>query len=299
MINLSIEKDISKGSVPGGPLPNLANVGAPITLVGYGRSGTSLLQSVFDNHPLFEAAGETTELIFGSYMAAEAARDTIRWQLDGQGKEVAHDLRCGEAVRGALVGALPSNKPRWMQKPIGLPGLRPYPKEYDPAAGERQPCPADWYWRVLNNTFPQGRFFTILRQPCDVVLSSADFWGWKQPDVWTMLAEHAAIMMHPTARLEYAISFDDLLRDTEGELRKLFTRFDVPWHDDVMKAKAVMHVPAPGRTTLSPQQVSRRDQWHRLDPTAAQPWATEIVVAYWKRFGLMFDLPPQFPKFNV
>ncbi len=272
-------------------MPNPENVCAPLSLVAYGRSGTSVLQAVFEAHPMFEVAGETTELIFGAHLAVEMSRDLIRGQTDPGGEYLSQPMRAALAARAALLSILPSDKPHWMQKPIGLPMLRPYAQGPDKSAGLNGPCPPEWYWSVLKNVFPKGRYFTVLRQPCDVVLSAIDYWGWDERVVWQNLADHCRILMHEASQVEYAVNFENLVEDPEAAITRLFEKFEIPWHDCVMCAMKKIHVPGKGRANINPRQMSRRDQWRRLNPSAVPPGAILDIDRLWHKFDLSFELP--------
>ena len=274
-------------------MPNPDNVASPITLVSFGRSGSSLIANAFERHPEFSNAGETVNLIVGSWRAVELANPVLNASIE-DGRYVSGEARASRLVRQALATTVPSDRPRWFQKPIGVPKditeiFRD--DEWDEAAV--------WYWKVFTQSFPGAKYFTILRNPFDVILSARDYWGYDEAALWWSLGLMSHLLAHPSSPVQYALRFEDLVRDPRAAITALFLYLDVPFHEDVMAAFSHIHVPAKGREQLAPGEVSRRSGWESLDPTAAQSgrYHTRFlgpVLKLYEKFDVDVELPPQF-----
>jgi hypothetical protein len=269
-------------------MPNLRNIEAPVTLVAFGRSGTSLLSGLFDRHPDFSFAGETANLLFGSWHAVEFSASGIPPLVEG-GAHVSNEKRAARAVRQAFLTCVPDDRPRWFHKPIGVPIVVPVLFRID-----QWPEAAEWYWKVMRASFPKARYFTVVRNPCDVVLSAQSFWGYNQATMWHSLGLFSYIVSHPSSPVEYAIRFEDLTRDRRKVAEDLFAYIEAPFDAEVMDAFGEVHVPAAGRERLAEAGASRRSDWERLDPRAASPNFVEPIARLFSKFGFELELPEQF-----
>jgi hypothetical protein len=279
-------------------MPSPDNAGSPITLVSFGRSGSSLIANAFERHPEFSNAGETVNLIIGTWRAVELANPVLNASIE-DGRYVTGDVRAARLVRQALATTVPSDRPRWFQKPIGVPvGITEIfsNDEWDEAA--------TWYWKVFAQSFPGARYFTILRNPFDVILSARDYWGYDEATLWWSLGLMSHLLSHPSSLVKYAVRFEDLVRDPRDTVGALFEHLEVPFHEDVMAAFSQVHVPAKGREQLAPGAVSRRSDWDGLDPSAAQSgrYPTRFlgpVLALFEKFDIDVEIPVQFKRGRV
>src|ERR1041385_3414644 len=186
-------------------MPNQENIDRPVTLAAHGRSGTTVLAKVFEYHPDFAYVGETANLIFNAWSAVEFSAGSLM-HTDETDRMVSDDERAARVVRQAVVSCLPDTRPSWFQKPIGVPTV--VPKKF---GNDRWPEAAEWYWKVMGRSFPRAKFFTVLRNPCDVVLSSKSYWGYGEADMWWSLGFLSYILVHQSSPIRYAILFDDLV----------------------------------------------------------------------------------------
>ncbi|HTA64930.1 MAG TPA: sulfotransferase [Xanthomonadaceae bacterium] len=258
------------------PIPALANHRALAFLIGFPRSGTTLLNQVLDGHPAICAIEEkpTVQKIMdgvrnmpGGYPHALAEFDAfdVEWLRDAYFRSAAEH---GAADPSRLV-------------------FDKFPMNTTLVA-------------LLHRVFPQARFVFALRHPCDVVLSCfmqsfqlnnmmANFctladavaFYTRTMDLWQIYREQLPLAVH-------TIRYEDVVDDFDGQVRALCAFLDVPWQDDLrdFSRKALER----GRiTTPSYEQVSRpiyreaRYRWERyrefLEPfmPALQP--------YIERFG--------------
>ena len=198
----------------------------PVFLVGFPRSGTTLLEQMLDAHPALRTLEEkdTIDVVRrrvaampGGYPDALAtlsacALDDLRALYRG---EVARHLGGGpaSASSGLLVDKMPLNSIE---------------------AG------------LIHRLFPRARFLLALRHPADVVLSN--FMQAFKPNAamvqFGSLAAaarfYAAVMglwqqyqrVLPLA--VHVVRYEDLVADVEGETRRILAFLDLPWESRVL-----------------------------------------------------------------
>jgi hypothetical protein len=275
-------------------MPNPSNIGAPITLIAHGRSGTSVIHKLFEQHPDVDSLGETADLVLGVWYSLGVSEDIVRGQFDSSGRMVNYELRSVEAFRAMYMAMFPSEKKYWMQKPIGASFVRDAGRFW----GHEAEFIA-WYWDSMATLFPQGKFMTILRNPCDVVLSSADYWGMSQSDAWKSVGLMARVLSHPKSLATHAISFDELVRDPKTEIQKLCDAAGVTFDSCMIKATEFVHVPKMGTFVQSQElekervvrKFSRQEQWSELDCTAIDEAAIESLRILWEKYRAPLELP--------
>lgn len=274
-------------------MPNTRNVCEPITLLAHGRSGTSLMHRIFESHSQFDVIGESCELIFGTWGAIERTKGIIRGQYDN-GVLVPFEERCIRGVRQVLITVCYSEHPRWMQKPIALPSTYP-----EGTIRTNVQLFGSLYWRVFKLVFPYARYFTILRNPCDVVISSKEYWGRSEKDTWKALSFIARILNHSGSLLEYGVVFDKLVKDPHSEINYLFTKFGLDVEDQIFDQFNLIHVPSKGRENIDPRKISRSNQWDLLDPKAVTQEDINAIASLWHRFNAEFEIPKHFIEFGL
>jgi hypothetical protein len=270
-------------------MPNASNIDAPIVLVGPGRSGTSLLSSVFGNHADCASVGETVNFIFGIWTALHASASLIPPLVEA-GRTVPDDERAGRLVREAFLTTLPDDRGDWMQKPIGVPNVLVETFRDDSGSDEA----AAFYWRVLRSSFPRARYITLLRHPCDVVLSGVAHWGQDEVTLWTRFSDLARFMTHPDAPPVHAVMYDDLVGDPEKTVRELCTAVGLSFEPSMLDAFKRVHVAAPGREAPERTAFSRRHEWSGLNPAWVTTAQRDSLTALFARFGRTLDWPDAF-----
>ena len=269
-------------------MPNHHNADAPITLISAGRSGTSLCAQLFAHHPDCVAVGETANVIFGAWNAVRTSTPYVLPQFE-DGRPMPDDERAARAVRQTFVTCFPDERAHWMQKPIGIPKAM---QAFDDPAGDDAIAQ---YWRVLRTTFPRGRFFTILRHPCDAVLSGRAHWGMDEHRLWTALGWMARYLTDAASPVRYAVQYDRLVRDPAGATRELFAAVDMPYQDGVLEAFDTTYVPTPGRERPSASGYSRRADWHDLNPQMLERRHRDAITRLFERFGVELEWPHHLP----
>ena len=171
-------------------MPNPDNITRPITLVSYGRSGTSLVHRVLGSHPQVDACGETQPLIFGTWEATSRVRNVIRPDTHLP-KGVDFDERCAKAVRAVFLAHFDApGKPRWAHKPINLPYTFDRRQKENP---RRMARAIESYWPIMNACFPEATAITVLRHPYDVALSAQAYWGHPIERIWRHMVRMACV----------------------------------------------------------------------------------------------------------
>jgi len=269
-------------------MPNPDNSDSPITLLSYGRSGTSLTMSIMRAHPDVLACGETGQMIFGVWQAMERVRGVIRPDPVLGGTE-AHDARCGKAVRAVFEATFPDEgQPRWFQKPINTSATF-----RQAMSGRSAQKKGDWYWNVLNTCFPNGQTLTILRHPYDVVLSSAEYWKADPAGSWEAIVGMAELILHERSTIDFALSHRRLVEEPQAEIARLLTHVGLSHHPRCFKATEKVYVPERKVNRVPKDQMqdhvargfSRRDEWHKLDTAKFKDSDRETLVRMWARFG--------------
>ena len=146
-------------------MPNINTIDRPVSLVGTGRSGTTLLTNVFRQHPAFESYGETANLLFPSYYYAEKCLPFCRPKINNDNAAEHATI----ATRAMLNGVFPDEKEYWFHKPIMIPSVR---RNFD-----NFELFASWYWQTYKNLFPEAYTMTVIRRPESVIASYMRRWG--------------------------------------------------------------------------------------------------------------------------
>ncbi len=277
-------------------MPNLSNIQRPITLIAPGRSGTTLIGNLFARHPEFCSVGETVNLIFGAWHAVELAQLTVTSlpQNFHGGVPVTDDDLAARLARQACLTCYPDDQPRWFHKPIGIPAALGY--KFGPRF---QSEVATWYWKVMRMSFPDAKYFTILRHPCDVVLSAKAFWGYDEAGIWGSLGYLASLLTHSDSPVQYAIRFDNLIQNRDRVVRELFDFLELPFRPEVLGAFSEMYAAAKDRPRPDQQRWSRHDAWEQLDPTNAAPPHLKAIEALFAKFNIPLDWPAHFSAKRV
>jgi hypothetical protein len=278
-------------------MPTQVNVTSPITLVAHGRSGTSLLHNVFSAHPDVDPVGETANLVLGIGYAVDSVEDIVPGRYDVDGQFVAYARRRAQAIRSAYVAMFPSEKPRWMQKPIGA--------SFAMDIFGQMSSKVDfftWYWQVMLGAFPDGKYITILRNPADVVLSSTQYWGLTEKMIWDGLGSMAKIISHVDSPISYAVHYDELINDPETQIRKLCGIVDLSFHPNMLAATKKIYVPKIGveianvdeERSRHERRFSREEEWGKLDLNSVTRDTLLDLKNLWARFNFELPLPKRF-----
>lgn len=215
-------------------MPNAGNVDAPITLVGPGRSGTTLITGIFERHSQFSVVGESAHLVWSSYYWLNRwLRNTGPFPGERTLSETARD-----GVYASLCATYPAAEPHWFHKPI-----------FEPAVHIRfadQHKFRSWYWETSRELFPRGRFLTVLRDPATTAASTMQRWDNTEEQAFTRIRRVYELMLHPASRVELVLRFDDLQQRPEETVRRLMAFAGVSFEPAQMTAFDWRYVPNTG-----------------------------------------------------
>lgn len=192
----------------------------PIFLIGFPRSGTTLLEQVLDSHPALQALEEKPMV---------AAMEQAFVEMTGDG----------------TLQALGGDQIRELRRVYFQEAARHLARRPDSRLVDKLPLnivSAPLIWRV----FPEARFIFALRHPCDVVLSCmmqsfahndamagfvslesiAEIYA-RTMDAWRETTERLPLHWQ-------RIRYEDLIEDFEPEIRKLLDFIGVDWSDAVL-----------------------------------------------------------------
>jgi hypothetical protein len=249
-------------------------------LVAPGRSGTTLMSCIFAARSDASSCGETVDLVFDLWNAAQRSISHITPEnLDEAVQSV--DTRVGEFVRNGFLAMLRDDKKYWFHKPIGIPTAFS-PALFDVDSWDER---AETYWRVMRNSFPQAKVFTILRHPCDVVMSYKQRFNDVEQGIWATLGFVAHIAQHRDSMVAHAVPYDRLITDQDATMAALLDFAGLPDDGSWRKAFASVHSSGAQLQSSSTSGFTWRDRWSELDLRHAHPRFVEPIRALHHRFN--------------
>lgn len=212
-------------------MPNAQNITRPITLVGTGRSGTTLLTNVFRSHPDFESLGETANIIYPSFYHAEKNLPFCAPYIT---KDNAAEMAV-LSVRSSLQALFQSEKVHWFHKPIMLPRVTGFFSSHENFA--------EWYWNTSKLLFPDSYIICVLRKPADVIHSYMKRWNQSQELATRNYIDTYKLLVSEHATVSDAILFEDLTQDSEKTVKQLFSNIGVSESERSLEAFDTIHAP--------------------------------------------------------
>lgn len=194
----------------------------PVFLVGFPRSGTTLLDQILDSHPALATMEEKPAL--------DVVRHRIETRPEGYPEAMArlsaNDIVELRALYLAEVG-------RYLGDLEGRTPVDKMPLNAVDAG-------------LIYRLFPQAPILLALRHPCDVVLSG--FMQAMKPNAAMVLLDELGSTAHFYADvmgmwLQYqnvlplrllAVRYEDLVQDFSGEVRRILAFLGLPWDDAVL-----------------------------------------------------------------
>jgi Flp pilus assembly protein TadD len=252
---------------------------APVFLVGFPRSGTTLLDTVLMSHPDTHVLEEEPVLA--------RLRDEIGdlAMIPEQGEEAVNQLRDLYFHELARLDPAPPGKLVIDKLPLNI---------------LRAP--------LAHRIFPDARFIFASRHPCDCVLScfmqnfrvnqamasfltleNAALFYDRVLQYWTTCTEVMPLNVH-------VVRYEDMVADLEGELRPLLDFLGLPWTDDVLDYRRTAgdrgYIRTPSYAQVTERIYARargrwesyRDQMAPVLPILA-PWAERLG------YGALTDTP--------
>lgn len=223
----------------------------PHFIVGFPRSGTTLIEAILASHPAFVTSGEAP-------MISRLIRG-----FDRSYPRLLEDL--SESELSELRGAY------WREAEAALPGLAPNQQLID-----KQP------WNLIElpfivRLFPGARIVTVLRDPRDVCLSCfQQYFALNAGNVHFLALDRTAAIYAQTMGLWQAlrsdpaitsleVRYEDVVDDFEAAVTGLLEFLDAPWDDAVRDFPAT----AAGRVIRTP---SRDAVTHEIYASSVGRW---------------------------
>ena len=238
--------------------PPAASGPMPVFLVGFPRSGTTLLDQILSGHPGIAVLEE---------------RDTLQDLLQAT---VLEDAAMQRFLRLDAAGLEPYRRAYWDRVAQFMPGR--------PAAAvfvDKLPLNS-MHMPLIHRLFPQARFLFALRDPRDVVLSCCmqSFDLNEAMRHFLSLEEtaryYAAVMAVGADMADrlgpervHRIRYEDVVADTEGEARRLLTFLDLPWDAavlDIQKTAKGKRINTPSYSqVVEPIYTRATERWRRYE----------------------------------
>lgn len=234
---------------------------SPIFIVGFPRSGTTLLEQVLDAHPLLQSMDEQPFLLRA---VSEVADRGVGYpaELGKLTVQALDDIRAHYWERARKRGRL-------------LPGQRLVDK--NPLNMVLLP--------MIRRLFPDARIILAIRHPCDTVLSC--FLQHFRSDLALICRDLTTLATAYSRAFDFWYSQWDLLRPSSYELRyeqlagdfaaevvKLNTFLELPWHEAML---------APGKHARAKGFVSTPSYAQVLEPVSKRS------VGRWKHYERHFE----------
>ena len=234
---------------------------SPVFIVGFPRSGTTLLEQVLDAHPLLQSMDEQPFLRRG--MGDVAERD-IHYPT-GLGQLTAQDL---DAIRA-----------RYWERVSKRVRLRPGQRLVDKNPLNLLQVP------LMKRLFPNARVIVAIRHPCDVLLSCflQDF---RSPELALLCRDLETLATTYSRAFEfwytqlpllrpnsYELRYEQLTEDFPAEVRKLAAFLELPWDEAML---------APGEHARTKGFISTPSYSQVLQPV------TNRSVGRWKNYESHF-----------
>lgn len=203
------------------PLPKVASQDSPIFLVGFPRSGTTLLNNMLHGHPDVEVIEEQSMTF---KMIAKYAQ--YHQEMVGLKTLSAEEL---SSIRSAYFDEL--EKHRSKGAPLIIDKL---PLNLISAG-------------LIARFFPDARFILVLRHPCDCILSGyMNLFELNSSMASFLSLEDSAILYDKTMTLweqycdmlnlnVHTIRYEDIVRDRKSVLPSLVDFIGLPWDDALME----------------------------------------------------------------
>lgn len=256
--------------------------GSPVFVVGFPRSGTTLLEQMLDSHPALQAMDERPHF------------DILGLDLEEHGFVLPNDIykltqpECDELRKGYLIMACEKVKRQWHKRLV----------DKNPLNMLELP--------LIHRLYPQAKFILMLRHPCDVLLSNymQDYRSFVLASVSRDLAHLARSYveafthwLHHVALLQpsvLTVHYEDLVADQAGTAARIADYLGLEAGESMLNAaqharqKGFISTPS-YRQVIEP--VNRR-AIGRWEPYRA--WFAEVLpvlAPMAERLGYTIDVP--------
>jgi hypothetical protein len=267
-------------------MPKKDNLLSPLTLIGNGRSGTSLVLKMFEKREDTFVVGETANMIHSVWDSLSRSLPSCRIP----DAEKTHKQIYQQSVRSTFLRAFNTEHDFWFQKPIGVPSVRAFYKNDEEFI--------TWYWETFKAVFPKAKCFSVIRHPLDVLVSSYSYWGRDYTQMTKSHTTMAKILTHKDSMVDYVLVYEKLLANPEKEVRKLCDYLEIPYSASMLEAMKRVHVPKIGADVQEVEQISKErkgkqfshsERWSEVPDTALTQELIDATEGVWAKYNLDYD----------
>ena len=273
--------------VRGAGLVDFQNVERPITLLGMGRSGTTVISEAFKHRSDFEDLNETGGLIFGVWQSAESTFVPLKAQVWKSFKNNP-DAKNAHFVRTCICSLSSLNTPHWFHKPAGLPFSHLDLSNVQGKRTKHGDIPIDWYWTVLTKSFPQSKYIMPVRNPFDVAISRHRHSGWPLESVITLYARNVELLTERLDIFSTIIKFEELHNNFAETMEKLC--YDLKLEFDPAMLNAKDNYAAPLAKATGPTK-TYKDQWSVFDGMPVNEAELSSIKDFFEKIGFELQIP--------
>lgn len=256
--------------------PLSTDLPCPVFLVGFPRSGTTLLDQIFSGHPDIEVIEERPAINHAGVKIMELT-GKLEWDAVAD-----IDDATVEAARATYYAVM---------KAEGA-SLRPGSILIDKLPLNMILTP------IVRRLFPDARFILALRHPCDCVLSNYMQRFTPNPAMAHMIDLKGAAEFYErcfsaweqavqTMNLKYhTIKYEDVVADLKGEIEKALDFLGLDWQDGVAafdETAKTRRIKTPSRSQVTQKLYTRaKGRWHKYKdfmedvPEMLRPWAEKF-----------------------
>ena len=247
----------------------------PVFLVGFPRSGTTLLDRILSGHPRLQVLEE---------------QDTL---LDVLQAAVLDDADLQGFLRLDAAGLAPWRHAYWQRVAEYLPARRA-----DAVFVDKLPLNSV-FMPLMQRLFPEAKFIFALRDPRDVVLSCfmqgfdlneamRHFLSLEETArYYTAVMQVGADSAQALGQRVHTIRYEDVVADTEGEARKLLEFLGLPWEPAVLEFSAKTRgkrINTPSyHQVAEPIYTRAKERWKKYQSQLAP--VLPVLEPFVKRFG--------------
>ena len=249
---------------------------APVFLVGFPRSGTTLLEQILNAHPNIETLDERPVM--------EAVENRLREMPGGYPANLA-------ALSGELQQEL---------RDVYFDTLSKFIGGYDPAVTYVDKLPLNTMRAgLIHRLFPQAKFLLALRHPCDCVFSGfmqyfktnaamANFLDLEDAARFYVQAFDLWQQYRNVLPLDVTeVRYEDVVADFEGEARRVIDALGLDWTDEISayreKAKSRLIKTPSYHQVVEPIYRRAKGRWENYAAYFGE--AEEILAPYIHKFG--------------
>lgn len=267
-----------------------------LVIVGVGRSGTSLLQSMFAAHPAVAFLPET------SFLRRFVAHKKLQSLYEYQGEQAVVDAlssdenftRTGMDAEKLVFEAF--ERGRQLDEGVYLAMLEAFRNERESWIGDKDPRAIE-YLPLLKSVLPDAHIIHIFRDPRDVLVSKKKAEWSKSGHVWKHI--FANRVQFEIGRREgdalfgdsfHEVSYEDLLSSPELVLKKLCGDLEIPFDEqmlcfgDAAKKLVSKEELSWKKETLGPLLSSNKEKW-RTELSVKEILLTEMSCGDALRLG--------------